>query len=629
MKNYIYILLATLTIATLQAQTGSKEAIKNSTQYYWGESSSENEKEAEDAALGRLTRQIATTVSSSYERSLQETSTDLQETVQDILKTFSSATLKNVRAIRNASGGIVEVFLYIPKSEVSEIFNERKKLIDNIYGNALDFEKEQNFTGALKSYYFALLLMHSIPEQNIFFNDINLTTEIPYRINAIISNTKFSLIKDTKINEVERELIYSVKVFDKQANQLDFSFWDGLNQVNVQAIDGEAIFALVGGSTRFDKLDVSIKYSYYESRNEIAAVNDLWNIVNKPSFKNTKQISLKIINDYEPETSTNSSSIKTNVKHSQSTIEQNKIQPVTFNGTRQLLLTNRDSCRVLEQISGETEKLISLFEKNKTSSIAATFKGDAFLCDKITNIIKFNKLKIASGPIAADVNRTYNGWELRKITVLNKYPTLGKQAPEYMVLDYDDNGNLYDVNFGIMQDLYGQFVEQGLFGDDWGNRQVIIKFAEKYRTAFLSRNIEMLDSLFADEAVIIVGRVLKKTKMKDVYKYSQLNEDQPDVRYMQYTKGEYLKNQSRLFKNQKDIYMGYNSFKISRKNKQDNVYGLSMRQFYNSTSYADEGYLFLLIDFNQAQPQIYVRSWQPQEWSEGALIKLSNFNMNK
>jgi len=117
--------------------------------------------------------------------------------------------------------------------------------------------------------------------------------------------------------------------------------------------------------------------------------------------------------------------------------------------------------------------------------------------------------------------------------------------------------------------------------------------------------------------------------MKDVYKYSQLNEDQPDVRYMQYTKGEYLKNQSRLFKNQKDIYMGYNSFKISRKNKQDNVYGLSMRQFYNSTSYSDEGYLFLLIDFNQAQPQIYVRSWQPQEWSESALIKLSNFNMNK
>ncbi|MBU0560458.1 MAG: hypothetical protein KKD86_08395 [Bacteroidetes bacterium] len=86
--------------------------------------------------------------------------------MQDILKTFSSTTLKNVQAIRNSSGGSVEVFLYIPKSEVQEIFNERKKLIENIYGNALDFEKDQNFAGALKSYYFALLLIHSIPEHS-------------------------------------------------------------------------------------------------------------------------------------------------------------------------------------------------------------------------------------------------------------------------------------------------------------------------------------------------------------------------------------------------------------------------------------------------------------------------------
>jgi hypothetical protein len=292
-------------------------------------------------------------------------------------------------------------------------------------------------------------------------------------------------------------------------------------------------------------------------------------------------------------------------------------------------LINKDSCQVIEQIGRESEKLISILEKGSEKNAKNMYKDDSFLSKKIENVLKYNKIKIASGSVTANVNKTYNGWEVRKITVLNKYPTLNKQASEYMVLDFDSTGKLYDINFGIMDNLYEQFVEQGNYSDDWENRQVIFKFVEKYRTAFLSRNIEMLDSLFADEAVIIVGRVLKKTQMKDVYKYNKLNEEQPDVQYFEYTKGEYLKNQAKVFANQKDIYVGYNSFKISRKNKNDNVYGLSMRQNYQATTYSDEGYLFLLVDFNQKQPQIYVRSWQPQEWSESALIKLSNFNLNK
>jgi hypothetical protein len=66
-----------------------------------------------------------------------------------------------------------------------------------------------------------------------------------------------------------------------------------------------------------------------------------------------------------------------------------------------------------------------------------------------------------------------------------------------------------------------------------------------------------------------------------------------------------------------------------RKNNQPGVYGISMRQNYASTTYADEGYLFLLVDFNGACPQIYVRSWQPKEWNDDSLIKLSNFHLNR
>ncbi|MBU0560460.1 MAG: hypothetical protein KJ799_15770 [Bacteroidetes bacterium] len=101
---------------------------------------------------------------------------------------------------------------------------------------------------------------------------------------------------------------------------------------------------------------------------------------------------------------------------------------------------NRASCTVIEQISSETEKLISLFEKRDPLAVVRMFPNEPFLRDKIVNIMKFNKMKITSGQITVDANKMYNGWELRKITVLNKYPSLNKPSPEYMVLDFDNNG---------------------------------------------------------------------------------------------------------------------------------------------------------------------------------------------
>ena len=63
-------------------------------------------------------------------------------------------------------------------------------------------------------------------------------------------------------------------------------------------------------------------------------------------------------------------------------------------------------------------------------------------------------------------------------------------------------------------------------------------------------------------------------------------------------------------------------------NYQD-VYGVEMRQSYASTTYSDEGYLFLLVDFSERDPLIYVRAWQPNEWNESALVKTANFRIYK
>ena len=77
------------------------------------------------------------------------------------------------------------------------------------------------------------------------------------------------------------------------------------------------------------------------------------------------------------------------------------------------------------------------------------------------------------------------------------------------------------------------------------------------------------------------------------------------------------------------MFLGFSSFTINRTNNQPGVFGVSLRQHYQADTYADEGNLFLLVDFNGEEPQIYVRAWLPNEWNPDALINLSNFKVLK
>jgi hypothetical protein len=585
----------------------SKQEIIASGKYYYGEATGEQEREARDHALKAISEQIAVKVSSFSERDIVEKNGDLKDAFRNIIHTYAQATLSNVQTFNTKNDDGINVFCYIAKTEVGKIFDDRKQLVKNIYQKGMQFETEGNITDALKYYYFAIILMNSVPEKTITFNDQNLVIEIPTRINAVISNSKFTVVADRRINDKEREIEMSIDAMGKTTRQVDFSFWDGNSQVNVRAADGIGLFRLYGASASFDQLNIELKYKFYESREEIAEVSELWDLVVKPSFKNSRSIPLRV---------------GAVTKSSTPITKSDPLLPT-------LTLVNNENSPVASRIETETKKLLALLGENNIAGIKTAYASDKFLVEKIQGLLKYNKVLTTSGLTNAEIHRTATGWEVRQIPIICSYPSLQRQSTEYLIVDFTKSGVLDDANFGTLKSIYSQFVTQGLMGDDWGNRQVIIKFMERYRTAYMTRNMEMLDSLFADEAVIIVGRELKKGKKRDDIQYSKLNEAQPDFSYTQYTKAEYLKNQRKVFQSQKDLMLGFSTFKILRKNDSSGTYGISMKQNYTSTTYADEGHLFLLVDFQQEQPQIYVRSWQPREWNDDAIIKLSNFRVNK
>jgi len=605
----IFILCSNSLVLNAQNSNDSRkiEAIKSNALYYWGEASSSDHKQAQDLALKTLIEKIEVTVSSSFENTFNETTTkddsNYLEMTQGFVRSYSNATLREVQTIQDLRAkGQLYVFRYIQKSAVDALFKEREDLVNSLFSEAESAANNLNYSYALKYYYNSLILLNSIPRAIEPYQGLSLLVEIPKRINTLLDQISINYIESISINDQEIAVSLEVSAKGKPLKQLSFTFWDGNQSVEAEAKDGVASIRLYGASTGLTELRCSPMFSFHNSRFQIDELAKVWDAMpNKPNFP--RSIKVVLANEKKPTKmlSANGAVVNTSLADGL-TLENEAIE---------LLQTN-----------------LKHFADNNGLENAANV--DPLFNQKWNAIKKFNAVSFSGLPFSPIIAPTWEDVEVREIPVTNVYKSLDLQTTEYVILDAQKQGEYYDVNYGIMKGLYAEIKEQALYGEDWKERQVLIKFLEKYRTAFMTRDMETLNEIFSDEARIIVGKKIRPgTANGQSYSYKPEGKNLPDYSYVELKKKEYLNNLSSLFSRVQDIYTGYTTFQILRKNNLPGTYGVSMRQDYMSTGYADEGYLFLLIDFNHEKPQIMVRSWQPQEWREDALIELSDFQIYK
>ncbi len=619
--TFLFIILLA---CSFSANAQDVEMIKADRDFFWGESCSENQKEASDQAISQILTQISVKVSSDF-RSFSKIDTEnetqnYESKVEGVVKTYASGALNNLQNYKEPRDCGIYAFYYVKRDEIDKIFDYRKQLVKDIFDKAERYADDQNYAAALKYYYFSSILLNSIPVSRVEHKGMALEIEIGSRISDIISNTRFEVINDEMVSDKRREITVSITVNGKPAKSLDFNFWDGSNQIFAKSIDGTALITLFGSSTKFNELQLRVKYKYFENKDEIKEVGELWALVNAINISNRQKLKLEVQPKPKPEAleEFGLASVTDNIELHFTADDGEEVEDLN---TVEKALNAEELKEVIP------EHLVSLEDYFNKDVANAEWEQDEFLANKLQKMKKFNKLDISKISSRQNINNTYEGWEFRQMSANATYQSMNMQSKEYVVPDFDTTGQMMDVNFGILDGLYDSFRRASTFGDDWDKRQVIIKFVEKYRTAYLTRDMEQLEVMFADEAVIIVGRVLKPD-YEDTNKYELDTKDEQKVEYLRFTKQEFLNRQSRIFDVQPDIHLGFTTFEIKKKNNQDGVYGVSMRQSYTSTGYADEGYLFLLIDFNGKEPKIYVRAWQPQEWDDSALIELANFRVN-
>jgi hypothetical protein len=143
-------------------------------------------------------------------------------------------------------------------------------------------------------------------------------------------------------------------------------------------------------------------------------------------------------------------------------------------------------------------------------------------------------------------------------------------------------------------------------------RLTLIAFLEDYRTAYCLKDLDYIKKVFADDAYIIVGRVLTQSnhKFSDV-PYS-INTNTTRTEYVRRTKEDYVYHLYKSFASKEFVNLRFEECNVAKGYyAKEGIYAVQVRQLYFSSNYADDGFLTLAIDMREEKkPLVRVRVWQ-------------------
>ena len=178
-------------------------------------------------------------------------------------------------------------------------------------------------------------------------------------------------------------------------------------------------------------------------------------------------------------------------------------------------------------------------------------------------------------------------------------------------MNYNSSGLIENIFYSLESNRYHRLLSDGVSVTDIKRRAFILEFIENFRTAYNRKDIKFLEEVYGEDALIITGKVIQ-TKPSEIS--STISGRR--IEYKVSRKTEYLQAvKDKIFTKNNYVNIIFEEINISRDKGYDYMYGVTLKQYWNTTNYSDVGYLFLMIDFkNESKPIIHVRTWQPEEW---------------
>lgn len=595
MKRLTLALCIIITMAlTVTAQ--GVDGIKRNSSYLYGEGGGVTLQAAKEVALADLIQKISVTVHSDFTSKERELNQDGNVTsdaeYQSIIRSYSTATLTNVKTIVLKPEPDASVFLYIAKSEIDRIFESRVAKAKEFVGNADEALKNGQIDDALRYYYWSYCLVKSLRypnEAKIFVDgqERSLLAWLPTRIDDVMGKVKVQS-RRTADNTYEITATYD----GRPVRSMDYTYFDGVDNSPVYSIlDGKGLVELRPGMA-MDAVQLKLEYEFRGlSRNdsEVEAVVGAM----KPAVYRRAYHRVALDGAASPEEST-STDVNGSMQSPLALTDMGTLGTAVMKPVMQALRSGSiEQCRKKFTAEGweEFSKLMGYGKVTLMDDIHLDYfaDGDCVVCRGLPVSCRFNRGRVFNEKLSFYIDS--NSKQITHVAM-----GLGREAMNDVVL-----GHL-----------------------DWSekSRTRIVGFLEDYRTAYATKNLEYLDKVFDDNAVIVLGKRLQVAPQLN--KEGYMNNHR--VQFTQLTKREFLRNLRRQFQSKDYINLHFSQNRIYQLQKGVERYGIEIKQDYYSSNYGDTGYLTLIFDLtNPDQPVIHVRTWQEQPDPNFGVVSPADF----
>ena len=572
------------------------DGIKRNSSYLYGEGGGVTLQAAKEAALADLIQKISVTVHSDFTSKERELNQDGNVTsdaeYQSIIRSYSTATLTNVKTIVLKPEPDASLFLYIAKSEIDRIFESRVAKAKEFVGNADEALKNGQIDDALRYYYWSYCLVKSLRypnEAKIFVDgqERSLLAWLPTRIDDVMGKVKVQS-RRTADNTYEITATYD----GRPVRSMDYTYFDGVDNSPVYSIlDGKGLVELRPGMA-MDAVQLKLEYEFRGlSRNdsEVEAVVGAM----KPAVYRRAYHRVALDGAASPAEST-STDVNGSMQSPLALTDMGTLGTAVMKPVMQALRSGSiEQCRKKFTAEGweEFSKLMGYGKVTLMDDIHLDYfaDGDCVVCRGLPVSCRFNRGRVFNEKLSFYIDS--NSKQITHVAM-----GLGREAMNDVVL-----GHL-----------------------DWSekSRTRIVGFLEDYRTAYATKNLEYLDKVFDDNAVIVLGKRLQVAPQLN--KEGYMNNHR--VQFTQLTKREFLRNLRRQFQSKDYINLHFSQNRIYQLQKGVERYGIEIKQDYYSSNYGDTGYLTLIFDLtNPDQPVIHVRTWQEQPDPNFGVVSPADF----
>ncbi len=594
----IIFLISTIMLSGLAIDEELEQARGRFGQIIVGRGEAESELEADRIALQDLTSQILVTVQGSFKNIAKEDGVTVEEYCEKVVTTYSNVKLANAIKLVESKGKAVIVYRYITNEEKERLFRERRSQILNFVIEGERALKKDNITDALRNYYWALILLKSHPDGesiSYFWGDDErlLQIALPSEMEKILAKIKIELINSkSEANSNCTELVFQVSYNNQPVNGLLINYHDGY------------------------RWSQQTKWT-----NGLEYIN-----INNTTLKSQKRLVFKI--DY---TFANHSFCEEISK------AMNSISPITLQySEKSVELTKKDFALQKKKnndftydssVSKTTESIINdVLDAISTKDLVQArkhFTAKGF--QQFNALMGYGNAAIIPSKTTIKQAEFTDNKVIRSIPMKFSFSSSKENFTERVNFILDKNEKIDGISFALSQEACSDILNKDFATDE--EKMLIINFVEQYKTAYCLKDIDFIQKVFSNDALIIVGNVVRTEPDKFNDKlYGQLNKT--TVEYVKLNKEQYVERLAKQFNNQEFINIRFSDNSIDKVMSDNNkVFGIQIAQYYYSASYADAGYLFLMFDLHDIKhPKIMVRSWQPEKNEDGSIIGLENFS---